>query len=67
MIKYNFYKNLDYVIIGTGKNRYPIPDSVTERFKGKFNIDILPTVIIYHFYKNLSSKRLPILTFVQKI
>jgi NADH dehydrogenase [ubiquinone] 1 alpha subcomplex assembly factor 3 len=39
-------KLIEYVIIGTGKDKFELPDSYFERFKKNgIKVDVVPTVI----------------------
>lgn len=36
---------VDYIILGTGKDRYPLEDSIIKRFRDRgLKVDIIPTV-----------------------
>ena len=42
----NIYHILDYIIIGTGKDRFDLPDSFFEKFKKNgIKVDVVPTVL----------------------
>ena len=41
---------IDYVIIGTGKDHYPLEESIFQRLKNKgIKVDVIPTVILNDF------------------
>jgi len=36
---------LDYIIIGTGKDKYPLEDSIFKKFRDQgIKVDVIPTV-----------------------